>query len=68
MSFTSSTPTSAGFYWLTNQTYTTPVIVQVIQQPGGKPTAYLSSYLYVYYQGVIFSLDGTEQWEGPLSP
>lgn len=68
MAFSNTNPSLPGYYWLTNETYITPVVVQVVQQNPGQHTAYLSSYLYVTYQGSIFSLDGTEKWEGPLSP
>jgi hypothetical protein len=68
MAFSSTPPTSAGYFWMTNQNYSTPVIAQVVQQNAGKLTAYLTTFLYVVVNGSQLMQDGTEQWEGPLSP
>lgn len=67
MSFSTTTPTSAGWYWLINQNYPSPTVVQLQEQRAGTGTNNLSSSLQVV-SPQSFTLDGTEQWEGPLIP
>lgn len=75
MSFSTTTPTAAGWYWLINQNYPSPTVVQLQEQRAGtgtnnltgNGTNKLSSSLQVV-SPQSFTLDGTEQWEGPLIP
>lgn len=67
MPLSSTAPTAPGWYWMTNQTYPVATIVLVQNQHNGPNTNYLNSFLQIVSpEG--FTLDGTEQWEGPLSP
>lgn len=64
MTFSATLPSTPGYYWVKNDANPTPVIVSVSQQTVGNGTGNLSSYLWVNN----WSINGTEQWEGPLIP
>jgi hypothetical protein len=62
MSWSTTSPDQPGWYWVQNDQITTPAIVQVTQI--GYGTSTIQPALVVSN----WSLDGKEQWQGPLQP
>jgi hypothetical protein len=62
MALSAIAPTEPGWYWVQNSVNTVPTIVQVSQVGFGAST--ISPALVVQN----WTLNGTEQWSGPLSP